>query len=168
MNAKLFSISLLAAGVLLAAASQSNASGYKFTVLSAPGSGGYTEATAINNAGLVVGNTDGGFATIWNDTWATYIGTPDGHGWCCYGAYGINDSGQVVGGSITIWSDPTTSWNVSTSTALGLLDGTYWVRPTAINNSGQVVGYSYNSTGINATIWNGTTPTDLGTLGGGY
>ena len=66
MNAKLFSISLLAAGVLLAAGSPVNASGYKFTSLSAPAPDGYptdgslsTRATGINDSGQVVGMLEG-------------------------------------------------------------------------------------------------------------
>ena len=58
MNAKLFSISLLAAGVLLASASQSNASGYTLTYLGTLG-GDYSWVHAINNSGQVVGMLEG-------------------------------------------------------------------------------------------------------------
>ena len=166
MNAKLFSISLLTAGVLLASASPASASGYKFTDLDTLG-GRYSIAYGINNSGQVVGYRDlstGNIrATIWNGTTPTDLGEVGGVG-ISY-AFGINNAGQVVGyagGHATIW-------NGTTPTDLGTLGGNY-SRAYGINNAGQVVG-SAGSAGAggydHATIWNGTTPTDLGKAGRG-
>ena len=183
MNAKLFSISLLAAGVLLASASQSNASGYTLTYLGTLG-GDYSWVHAINNSGQVVGESNttlGGttHATIWNGTiWnGTALHTPTVLGTLGMGpsyASGINAAGQVVGGMTAFGMHYATIWNGTTPTELGdLMESGYGYgggHPSGINNSGQVVGQSATTTSVDsamhATIWNGTTPTDLGTLGG--
>jgi probable HAF family extracellular repeat protein len=172
MNAKLFNASLLTAFVVLASASQANASGYTFDLLRL-GNGNGSNATAINNSGQVVGyaGTAGGaaiHATIWNGTTSADLGIL-GRGYYYSFGYGINDSGQVVGLSasdIGPFLGRATIWNGTTLTDLGTLGGSHsWAY--SINNSGQVVGYADTSTGdAHATIWNGTTPTDLGTLGG--
>ena len=68
MNAKLFNASLLTACVVLASASQANASGYTYIDLN------YvyysSHANAINNSDQVVGQStifgDNNHATIWN------------------------------------------------------------------------------------------------------
>jgi probable HAF family extracellular repeat protein len=172
MDAKLFSISLLAAGVLLASASQANASGYYYTDLS-PGAFVYSQATGINNSGQVVGYTSywgraAPNATIWSGATPSDIGYPYSQ------AMGINNSGQVVGGSCflgdctkqhaTSWNGTTGQVDLSTDETQGRI-GSY---AYGINDSGQVVGVSntLGKTLPHATIWNGTTPTDLGTLGG--
>ena len=167
MNAKLFSISLLAAGVLLASASQANASGYTFTDLGTLPEGSLSGANGINDSGQVAGWSDGPImsdslyelrpsrATIWNGTTPTELG-----GSSIWGsrATGINDSGQVVG-AISYGKGGVYAfiWNGTTPTELR------GDSATGINDSGQVVGYS----DYNAFIWNGTTPTDLG-MGGPY
>ena len=171
MNAKLFSISLLTAGVLLASASPASASGYKFTDLGTLG-GDYSSASAINDSGQVVGYsnilTGATHATIWNGATPTDLGTLGRYDSL---AAGINDSGQVVGWSMRsvdgAWR--ATIWNGTTPTELGMLGGSHGSTAIAINDSGQVVGVSYflGEPGFrHATIWNGTTPTDLGALGG--
>ena len=191
MNAKLFSISLLAAGVLLASASQANASGYKFTDLDTLGgttssnptfSRSSSGAAGINDSGQVVGyamsvwNAEPGYgptlsqaeAIIWNGTTPTSLGSVVGlNGRGQISATGINDSGQVVGSVGLYFDSHAITWNGATLTNLGTLGGSI-SGATGINNSGQVVGYSTLEDGYNyhATLWNGTTPTDLGTLGG--
>jgi probable HAF family extracellular repeat protein len=174
---------------------QANASGYTFTDLRSLG-GGYSQAFSINNAGQVTGNSTTfdnlEHATKWNGATPTDLGTL-AHSTHSI-SYGINDSGQIAGGSWTSgdvikpWQGPrqldmrifgdsryiggdkvqnSTLWNGTTPTNLGTLGGSDSIA-RGINNSGQVAGYSYTSgnTAAHATIWNGTTPTDLGTLGG--
>lgn len=82
-------------------------------------------------------------------------------------AFGINDSGQVVGYVNDISGERATIWNGTTATELGTLGGT---RSSAlgINDAGQVVGYSTTASGaFRATAWSGTTAIDLGILPGG-
>jgi probable HAF family extracellular repeat protein len=87
------------------------------------------------------------------------------------GAYGINSSGQVVGGSRTTGDAAHHAflYSGSTMTDLGTLGGSdSWA--TGINSSGQVVGSS-QTTGNDADhafLYSGSTMTDLGTLGGTY
>ena len=176
MNAKLFNASLLTACVLLASANPVSASGYTFSDLGTL-VGRYDNlatATDINDSGQVVGygrNESFYHAIIWNDTTATKLPTPAG-GWWGWTenekAYGINNSGQVVGVSLAVngFDFHATIWNGTTPTDLGAPGGRYSLA-TGINNSGQVVGVSLGSP-THAIIWNGTTPTVLGDLGGTY
>jgi probable HAF family extracellular repeat protein len=83
-------------------------------------------------------------------------------------AYGINDSGQVVGmavGSGNLFSHAFLYSNGIT-TDLGTLGGTYSIA-YGINNSGQIVGFSNDSSGRNrAFSYSGSNMTDLGAVGG--
>lgn len=88
-------------------------------------------------------------------------------------AYGINDSGQVIGYSFAGWGGPERAFITGPGgvgmTDLGTLDGHSSSRAYGINASGQVVGYSYSShldiRGF-VTGANGVGMTNLGTLGG--
>lgn len=83
-------------------------------------------------------------------------------------AFGINDSGQVVGYGFTAGnaSSQAVLWNGTTPTALGGLGGTSSFA-RGINNLGQIVGYGSSANGTTvAALWNGTTPTVLGGLAG--
>lgn len=62
-------------------------------------------------------------------------------------AYGINNSGQVVGWSYTASSDyHAFLWQNGVMQDLGTLPGDLWSRAYGINNSGQVVGVSETQT----------------------
>ncbi len=102
-----------------------------------------TWAYGINDAGQVVGESDGLYssayrskAVIWNNGNPTALGTPDGQS---SAARGINNAGQVVGTS----SAPATCcgyatvWNGITPTYLSSVG---WSHGNAINNAGQVAG----------------------------
>jgi probable HAF family extracellular repeat protein len=84
-------------------------------------------------------------------------------------AYGINNSGQVVGWS-SITGDTANHaflYDGTTMHDLGTLGGTHSCA-TAINNSGQVAGYLYFSgnQAYHAFLYSGGTMQDLHTLGG--
>jgi probable HAF family extracellular repeat protein len=161
MNAKLFSISLLAAGVLLATGSPASASGYKFTSLSAPAPDGYptvgylsTTATGINNSGQVVGQLEGYSRTygsihngiIWNGT----TPTTDGRWGSTF--LGINDAGQVAGAYSGHKDGPFAFANGKSLHGAGS-------AAFDSNNFDQAAGTDF--TGDTAVIWNGTTKTNL-------
>jgi probable HAF family extracellular repeat protein len=83
-------------------------------------------------------------------------------------AYGINNSGQIIGNSLTASGIPAgvliQNGTVTDLGNLGGVDGTY---ANAINNLGQIVGLSYNKQGnFLAFLWQNGAMTSLGTLGG--
>jgi probable HAF family extracellular repeat protein len=133
-------------------------------------------AGGINDSAQVVGQSfttttsNHYHATLWNGTTAIDLGALGGTNRNSY-AYGINNSGQVVG-----YSDPDgiyrpTLWTGTAATDLGALGGpNFWGIARAINNAGQAVGGSFLHGDLDerATLWNGTAATDLGTLGGSF
>jgi len=84
-------------------------------------------------------------------------------------AYGINDSGQVVGYSYLTGNGSyhATLWNSAMATDLGTLGGSSSIA-NGINNSGQVVGTSYTAgdSARYAALWKGGVRINLGSLGG--
>jgi len=140
--------------------------------------GGQSYATAINDAGRVVGSSckypgdappacNFYYGFVWkNGTMSSlptlfYGGTT--------GATGINDGGQVVGSASAppYGYDHAALWENGNVTDLGTLGG-YYSGATAINDAGQVVG-SGTTEGNSPThpfLWADGVMTDLGTLGG--
>jgi probable HAF family extracellular repeat protein len=57
-------------------------------------------------------------------------------------ATGINDAGQVVGGSLFSGSSRATEWSGGSIINLGGLPGAQFSEPTGMNNAGQAVGSS--------------------------
>ncbi len=103
-------------------------------------------------------------ATVWNRTTPTAL---SGLGGTQSSAYGVNNTGQVVGYSMTTGnvSAHAVIWNGGVLTDLNPT-GSLNSSAVAINNTGVAVGWT-DFTGVEiATIWNGTTPTYLGTLPG--
>jgi probable HAF family extracellular repeat protein len=123
---------------------------------------GLGSATAINNAGQVVGFSltdaqSASRATVWNGSTATFL---DGLG---SQAMDINDSGQIVGfnaaGQATLWQGPS-------ALELGTPDG-YSGSASAINNAGQIVGTLTQTSSVldqRAALWNGAVAIDLNSL----
>jgi len=130
---------------------------------------GVSSATGINSGGQVAGNS-GDYAFLYSSsTGMSSLGSLGG-GWS--DAYGINDSGQVVGDSYTAsYADHAFLYSSSKGmTDLGTLGGS---TSTAygINNSGQIVGDSYTASGADhAFLYNSGSSSakmlDLGTMGG--
>jgi len=134
-----------------------------------PGGADNSVATSINNSGQVVGYSDasGNRAFLWQSGVMTDLGTLAGE--FQSNAYGINDSGQVVGGSsVTIGTGgPAFLWQSGVMTNLGTLPGGGdYSDARGINNAGQVVGASNSATGDRAFLWQNFVMTDLGSLTG--
>lgn len=78
-------------------------------------------------------------------------------------AFGINDSGAVIGTSNTSTSQHAFTWTIAGGLQdLGTLPGANASSAFAINNQGQIAGAS----GTHAVLWSAGALRDLGTLGG--
>ena len=127
------------------------------------GAGSFHSASAINDAGQVVG-TSNSHAFLYRRGMMQDLGTLGG----TYSeGHGINNSGQVVGLSYPT-SGPVHAflWENDVMKDLGTLGGNLGVAQS-INNSGQVVGTSSTtSRAQHAFLWENDVMKDLGTLGG--
>ena len=137
-----------------------------------------SSAAAINVSGEVAGvsqtKTAGvTHAALWTGTTMVDLGAlaPLSSGsWS--GAFGINDSGQVVGGWAPSQSTRGTDshpWLYSngTMTSLPVPSGFTSCVPGAINNNSQIAGYCRDASGTDhGVLWQNGTVTVLGTLGG--
>lgn len=111
--------------------------------------GFYSAARSINASGQVVGWAETvsreQHAFLWQNGTMQDLGTLGGYSGSM--AYGINDSGQVVGG--TDWSQRAFLWQDGFMYDLNdrLLPGSGWTLYEArdINNAGQIVGWGYNN-----------------------
>jgi probable HAF family extracellular repeat protein len=129
-------------------------------------------ARTINLFGQVVGrsaaiNGASTRAMLWSlGGGVTTLGVlPDGD---YSAAFGINESGEVVGTSNTATTTRAFHWAGADLRALDLLPGDVSSEAFAINNHGDVVGYSSGPQGIRAILWkNATAPQIFGTLPGG-
>lgn len=119
-----------------------------------------SRAYGINNNGQVVGwanptNSDSvRRAFVWQNNVMTDLGIG--------AAFGINDSGVIVGNSAP-YAGYASIWQNNTRTDIVMPHGGTFVD---INNSGQVVGYSYSSGSITerAFLWQNGVLTDLNSL----
>lgn len=127
--------------------------------------GANTYAMAINNSGEVVGGNGDAFAVV--NGQLQNLGNPQGVNWSA--AYGINDSGTVVGdGQMANGTFRGIIWSPGGSMILlGTLGGSS-SQATDINNGGEVVGFASVSSGYqHAFSMLDAIMIDLGTLGGG-
>jgi probable HAF family extracellular repeat protein len=141
--------------------------------------GNFSQGVAINGSGEVVGTSSGkgpgfGGAFLSNGHGMHQLSPPAV-------AYGINDSGQVVGQCRDTQLLQSYACVVSSNGAITALPESdpnieclyiNTIPPAipaavAINNNGQVLGNCFNSAGGLAVVWTNDTPTELPTLGGG-
>jgi probable HAF family extracellular repeat protein len=142
--------------------------------------GGYydpSQAVSINTNTQIVGwsyvagdtNTH---AVVWTNSSSTALdlgtlGGPNSE------AYGINDSGKIVGYGDATNGSYAAFWNNSSSSPLSLggLGGSYSAA-LGINDSGQIVGWAYTTgnAAYHGVLWSNSSSAavDLGTLGGIY
>src|SRR5262245_53227428 len=137
----------------------------------------YSKATDVNNAGQVVGESDG-HAFLWDAAnGMTDLGTP--LGFTRSSAAGINEAGQVTGTASYfdfLSHSSAFLWDAANGmTALGAGPTYTDSQATAINDAGQVVGYWWNGSDPfgPAFLWTPDSPngltgsfTDLGMLPG--
>jgi probable HAF family extracellular repeat protein len=126
--------------------------------------GNYSRGNAINLSGQVVGSADtktGSSSFLWNGKTMTSLSG--------IGAYGINDSGQIVG---TCGPNPGTHACLDSNGKITQLPDPGTFTPidcngSAISNTGQIIGgCDDTSSYLHAVLWQNGTATDLGTLGG--
>ncbi len=142
----------------------STATAQKLLGVTQPFQAGVYSALRMNNSGQIVGfggNVGGAY-------WPTATSQPQLLASGNSSAYGISDSGLIVGQTYdsqftpitTAWPTPTTPY---TMTSLGIYD-----TPLGISPDGQIVGWTYNSNAITLSYWKSykATPTALapGTL----
>jgi probable HAF family extracellular repeat protein len=131
---------------------------------------GGTNAQAINASGQVAGyNSQGGQAILYSGGVTTY---PLSSVTTYSPAYGINDSGEIVGGEESA-TNPNHinaySYLGGVMTDLGLPAGFSDSIAMGVNNSGQVVGYAYAADGsTHAFLYSAGVMVDLGALAGNF
>lgn len=140
---------------------------------------GLHEATAINNAGQVVGWSQPSAsvsgtqqAVLWRAGGVTTLTALGGHGFSSLGL-GINNLGQVVGVSGTTGglTAHATLWaSNGSATDLGAFMAGANSEARGINDAGLAVGQSWldaGGTSFHAALWGSAGIVDLGTLAGG-
>lgn len=130
------------------------------------GSLAFSYASAINSSGQVIYNTGPGShvmgkkVILWQNGKTTNVSSADNSTI----AYGLNNTGHVVGGYL----EPAFLWYKGNMTSLGTLGGSGSIA-YGINDARQVVGNSIaNSSSSHAFLWEKGKMKDLGSLGGGY
>lgn len=146
-----------------------------FTDLDPMNRGVYSAATAVSDAGLVIGtNSFLGSGSVESFKWSSGapVNLPDFPGDICRISYGmgVNETGAAVGYSAAIGSCGDNRAVLYPSSGgiidLGTLGGTN-AQAQAINELGDVVGFSELASGQNrATLWSGGAIHNLGTLAG--
>ena len=104
---------------------------------------------AMNNLGQVVGN-DATQAVLYNGSGMSYLGSPSGRSF----AYGINDSGQIVG---EYGGNQAFSYSGGVYTDIGPANSS----ATGINNAGQITGNALTDDGFQGFVYSNGTVTNL-------
>jgi len=130
-----------------------------------------SNAESINDSGQIAGSSDTSSAWrpfLYSNGRMTNLGTLPGYTDISY-AYGINNSGQVVGVSINSSGvEHAFLYSNGRMTDLGTLGGNM-TEAYKINSSGEVVGTSRNSSGVeHAFLYSNGTMTSLGALPAPY
>jgi probable HAF family extracellular repeat protein len=147
-------IAVFGVAVLLSMVGRSACGQYSVTDLG-PG-----KACAINASGQVAGQTGSGYAFLYSNGTMTNLGALGGSESF---AFGINDSGQVVG-----FADASSGqsyaflYSNGTMAQLGTLPGDLNSEAAGINDSGQVVGDSGSNAGYQAFLYSNGTMTGFG------
>lgn len=138
--------------------------GIKTVDLGSFDSGGQIGATALNNAGQIVGGAT--LADFEGRGFSFYNGVLSEIG-ASFGPVAINDGGQIVGTGHRLPGVQGILLKAGNAMELGSLGGA-WTFPADINNLGQVVGYSYvvDFTPPHAFLYSDGQMIDLGTAGG--
>lgn len=125
-----------------------------------PGSNNFSRGYGINDAGVIVGESDNNSPRPFRWENGTMIQLPALQAGLGGVAHGINNAGVIVGISGNGVTSRPTRWVSSggdfTPQDLGSLDGltTTFGRAWAVNQAGAVVGHSRNSSGTGrATLW---------------
>lgn len=170
------SLSLVVAAVVAGAAGSAMAAdSYTATTIPPVAGGTGTNASGVNDAGMVVGQADtaGGalVAFVYENGVSTAL--PLLPGFASALASSVNNSGVIVGSCTpetgpsraVKWEKVAGEWTVNDLGTLEAANGGLGVA-TRINDSGKIVGYSTAAIpgGYHATLWDGATKTDLGTL----
>jgi probable HAF family extracellular repeat protein len=173
-----FSITRLVAALTVAipcvlAGLASAADGYTLVELGALKERGSSVGRHMDSSGARVVGSSGWIhgsdthASLWTAGGTRDLGTFQGGDYS--EAFGVNDSGTVVGDSNTRETMLAFVWNATDGMReLSPLPGDSASRAFAINNSGQIVGYSSGKHGVRAVIWSAKLEVrSLGTLPGG-
>lgn len=137
-----------------------------------PGSNNFSRGYAINDLGVVVGESDNNSSRAfrWDSTngltGLTRLAGDNDRGV----AHDINNAGTIVGISSNGTVSRPTRWTNGVAEDLSTIAGTAAAsgRAWAINRSGQIAGLSTSGSGTSqATLWSGGTITNLTSLGDG-
>jgi probable HAF family extracellular repeat protein len=136
-----------------------------------------SQGNAVNLSGQVAGvantNKGGTDATLWTGKKATDLGALAPLAGSYSVAYGISDSGQVVGSwaaGVTAINDGSHPFLYSNGTITSLPEPSNFTaagcEARAINNNGQIAGMCTDTNGnAHLVMWQNGTVTDLGTIG---